>query len=333
VITAAGPRTLVRVTRRDTAAGRSVEESSHAGHLVVVDRDGAPLVGLGDPDELTFVRSTAKPFQAAACLELLEVGAGAGPTRGAPSPPETAVAWASHRGERDHLVAVERLLARSGLEADDLTCPPSTSEDDPCAGVSRLRHNCSGKHALFALAGARQGTDRSRLLDPDGPLQRVVLRGVAEALGPALATGVDGCGAPAVAVPLCGLARGFASLAVDDRWATVRRAGHSHPNLVGGEGRLETALLAAGVVAKVGAEGVFAAGWRDEAGAARGLAVKVSDGAARGATTATAGLLGELGLLPAGAWRPEPVLGGGAPAGEVAAAPDVHALADRLATG
>jgi L-asparaginase II len=314
---------LAATTREDVRSHAEIEESSHRGHLVVV-ADGDVAGHLGDPDLITFVRSTAKPFQATACLELLDLD---GPTL---TPAEIAVAWASHRAEPGHVRAVRRILGRSATLPDQLSCPPATGDADPGATPARVLHNCSGKHALFALAGLEQGTDRSRLLDPDGPLQRVVLATLADVLGPPAAIAVDGCGAPAVAIPLVALARGFAALATDDRFARVRDAGFAHPDLVGGSGRLESALLAAGVVAKVGAEGVFAASWTGPDGRAHGLAIKAADGAARAATAATIALLADLQVVPRATWTPDPVLGGGHPVGRVRAAPEVHALATEL---
>lgn len=317
------PAPLATVTRRDVASGREVPESVHVGHLVVVDADGAPIVAHGDPEHLTFVRSAAKPFQATACLELLD-GLDVPPTAH-PSPRELAVAWASHRAEDHHLEAVRSLLARAGVDEDALTCPPARPEADPSAGLAPVHGDCSGKHALFALVGRHLGIDRDALLDPAGTLQRVVLRVLTEALGPVRATGTDGCGAPAVAVALRGLAGGFAALAGDDRWARVRAAGLAHPATVGGEGRLETALLAAGTPAKSGAEGVFAAGWIAADGRPRGLAVKAADGAARAATVAAAAALAAVDRPAADRWHPAPPLGGGRPAGTIVAAAEVAA--------
>jgi L-asparaginase II len=312
---------IAEVTRRDERGGDEHVESSHRGTVALVDADGTVLASLGDPARSTFVRSTAKPFQAAACLELLDLAGSV------PGPAEIAVAWASHRGEPAHVEAVRRLLARSATPAERLTCPRDRPEADPGATPARILHNCSGKHALFALAGSEQACPHDRLLDADGPLQRAVLAGVEEALGPFEAVGVDGCGAPAVAVPLSQLARGYAALASEPRWARVRQAGLEHPRLVGGAGRLESELLAAGVVAKMGAEGIYAAGWVDERGRPRGLAVKAEDGAVRGAAAATVELLEALGVVPRDLWRPAAPQGGGRPVGRVRARPEVLALA------
>jgi L-asparaginase II len=306
---------IAEVTRRDVRSGEQIVESRHLGHVAVTDVHGALEASLGTPDRPVFVRSTAKPFQATACLELLDLAGGS------PSPAEVAVAWASHRGEPQHVEAVRQLLRRSATAPEQLTCPEDRPEADPGATPARLWHNCSGKHALFALAGLHQGTARDHLLDPDGPLQRVILATLTDVLGPLAAVGVDGCGAPAVAVPLTALARAYAELAVDDRWRRAREAGLAHPALVGGQGRVESALLAEGVVAKVGAEGVYAAGWVDRIGRAHGIALKAADGAPRGAAALLRDTLVALDVVPADVWAPPPPLGGGRPVGEVRPAP------------
>ena len=312
---------LTSVTRRDVTTGEQVVESVHTGHLVLTGPDGEVIGAIGDPEVVTFARSTAKPFQATACLELLALSGGT------PTPAEIAVAWSSHRAEPVHVEAVRRLLKRSATPARDLTCPPARGEHDPAAVPAPILNDCSGKHAMFALAGTHQGTERGDLLTPDGPLQRVVIGVLAEAFGPPRAIGVDGCGAPAVAVPLVAIARAYARLVTEPRWEAVRAAGFARPDLVGGEGRLETALLAEGVVAKPGAEGVFAAAWVGRDGSPRGLAVRTADGAHRSTEAAVAALLTDLGVVPPNTWLPPAPLGGGRSAGEVVVADAVRELA------
>lgn len=315
---------LVEVTRRDLRTGHDLVESVHHGHLAVARADGRVLASVGDARSPTFVRSAAKPFQALACLELL--GTAADELTAA----EVAVSWSSHRAEERHLDAVRRLLERSGTAEDALTCPVAVGEARPGASPSRVQRDCSGKHALFALAGRQLGLAGPALVAPDGALQRAVLDLVDATIGPIQALAVDGCGAPAVQVPLAGLAQGFAGLAAGDRGRRIRDAGFAHPELVGGDGRAETALLAAGIVAKPGAEGVFAAGWLDAQGRGSGVAVKVLDGASRAAATAVVGVLASLGVLEAGTWAAPAPTGGGAPVGEVRASAAVRDLAREL---
>lgn len=321
------PELLVEVTRRDLASNQQVVESRHAGHLVVVGPDGI-AAALGDPEHLTFVRSAAKPFQAAASLAIL-----AEHDEPLPASDQLAVGWASHRGEQRHLDAVAGLLERAGIDPDQLTCPPGIPEADPGADPARIQFNCSGKHALFALAGRSLGISGPDLLDPDGALQQRVLAEISTAMGTIHAVGTDGCGAPAVAVAVVGLARGFMQLITDARHLPIIRAGLEHPLLVGGEGRLESALLADGVVCKVGAEGVYGAAWTGADGSVWGIALKIEDGEVRGASAALHGALVALGVVTADVWRQEPPQGGGKPAGTIRAVAAVQQLADGLIDG
>lgn len=297
---------LAESTRTDVRSGDEVVESIHHGH-VVVTRGDQVVASLGDAGRATFIRSAAKPFQAAACLELLTTHVGA------LSGPLLAVSWASHRGEPAHLDAVRELCALAGIAPADLTCPADRPQDDPTADPARIHHNCSGKHALFALAGRHLGLDRDELLEPEARLQAAVLARLASDLGPAVAVGIDGCGAPAVAVPLSRLAVAYAQASVaGGSLGAVVEAGFDHPNLVGGRGRIESVLLGHGVVAKVGADGVYGAGREGV-----GVAVKVDGGNLDAAGVALQAVATHLGWFPGDAWQAEPVRGGGAPTGRV----------------
>jgi L-asparaginase II len=326
---------LAEVTRRDERSGDELVESMHHGHLVIIGPGPTPpgpgavpppwttVASLGDPEALTFVRSAAKPFQTVAALELL--GARADELSDA----EVAVSWGSHRGEPRHLQAVARLLERSGRAPAELTCPPAVAEADPGAAPTRIQHNCSGKHALFALAATVLGTSRETLLDRSGALQQYLLEELSQRMT-VVAVGIDGCGAPAVASPLWSLATAYAGLANLPWGERVRDAGYAHPLTVGGQGRLESALLAAGVMAKSGAEGVYAVGWSAADGGDWGLACKATDGSARGAAAATIAVLEGLAVVPDGTWLPPPPLGGGAPVGRVRATSAVARIIERI---
>jgi L-asparaginase II len=320
-VTPPGP--LAEVTRRDRRTGADVMESSHVGHVVVVGPTGEVVGATGDPDRPTFVRSTAKPFQAAASLAL------AGPLADDLTDAEVAIGWASHRGEPRHLDAVRHIVARIDLDPEELTTPPAVPEAQPHLDERRLHFNCSGKHALFALAGRAVGAAGQEVIDPDGPVQREVLAELERVLGPVSAVAVDGCGAPAVRTPLVGLARAFRLLWTEDHYARVRDAGLAHPGMIGGEGRLDTALLGVGVLAKAGAEGVYGASWRD-GDDSWGVAVKAEDGASRGASAALRDLLVALEVITPATWRHPPVLGGGRPQGQVRASEAVTRLAAGL---
>lgn len=283
-------------------------ESTHYGHLIVVDPDGRVLLSRGTPEEACYVRSTLKPVQV---LPLFLTGA----ADALALPDEAiAVAVASHSGQDAHLEAVQLLLDRAGLSPEALQCGTHlpyhapTAEALQAAGQAPgpIHCNCSGKHAAMLATCRHMGWDTETYRAPDHPLQRMIraelafLSGVPEA---ALAHGVDGCGVPVWHLPLAGLARAFARLTSPEglppthRQAAERitQAMTAHPLLVAGEGRLDTDLLAAGsgrLIAKIGGEGVHAGGLL---GSRLGWAIKVADGNRRAIAPALARALAALG--------------------------------------
>jgi L-asparaginase II len=315
------PPVLVRVTRD------GVEESTHRGHLVVTDTEGAVAVTLGDPDHTFYARSAAKPFQALAMLDLLDE---AGIVLDVEA---LAIACASHNGSASHQVEAARLLALADLDESALRCPPALPMDIHELVEQRtatsLAHNCSGKHAGFLLAHTATGGDPAAYLDPDTPLQQQVRERLAEAaLSELGGPGVDGCGAPAWVVRLRGLAAGFARLASGSGpYRRVRTAMISRPDLIGGGSCADTVLMLADhrMVAKRGAEAVLAAGLNHEWYGPLGLAVKIEDGSTRAASPALAAAAWALGAdVDDEIARPK-VLGGGRPHGIVEADPMIAA--------
>jgi L-asparaginase II len=254
-------------------------ESEHRVAWCVVERDGS--VTGPDPELPVFARSAVKPLQAlgsvrAGVLERFELGER-----------HLALACASHGGSAAHVETVAQVLEACGLVEDALACGPELPLDPRAAvGVrpSRIRHNCSGKHA-FGLA---------RCMAEDWPLDGYFRAGhrlqhamrdcVVDACGLTAPSqeATDGCGMRTFAVPLAALARAFGALAggglgpSGDRCAAAMRA---HPELVAYDGAIDTELMRAedGLVAKIGAEGVLAIGLPD----GRGLALKVRDGSVR----------------------------------------------------
>jgi L-asparaginase II len=137
---------------------------------------------------------------------------------------------------------------------------------------------------------------------------------------PVAAVAVDGCGAPQFAFGLTGLARAFRSLATaepDTPEARAAGAMRAHPVVIGGTGRDVSELMGAvpGLVAKEGAEGVYAAALPD----GRAMAVKVEDGAMRPLPVLLAGVLRRWGQdgRTIDRWAAPPILGGGRPVGEI----------------
>jgi L-asparaginase II len=249
-------------------------ESRHKAHAVRV-RDGEVVESWGDRGLVAYVRSAAKPLQA---LPLAEYDLPAD---------ELAIACASHEARPEQLVAVRALLERAGAEKDDLECGAEHG--------SRLRHNCSGKHAGFLFLCRARGWDTKGYRLPEHPLQQELLALVAQTVGrPAdqIATAIDGCGVPTFALSLTEMARLFAGFAAGSPpgMETVVAAMRGHPELVGGPRAVDTLVMRAfpGAVAKRGAEGVLCVGLPD----GTGVALKVEDGAYRASYAAAGAVLG-----------------------------------------
>jgi L-asparaginase II len=244
-----------------------VVEATHLVHVAASD-------GLlhGD-DVVSHLRSAAKPIQA---IPLAEAYDDLGDE-------ELAIACSSHQAEPAQLDAVRALLARAGATVDDLENGPQ--EDRP---AGKLGHNCSGKHAGFLAACRANGWPFAGYRLPEHPIQQRI-RSLLGGGEPA----VDGCGIPTYAQPLTAQARLL--LATPPRVAAAMRA---RPELVGGEGADDTALmqLRPGFVAKRGAEGLLCAVSPD----GRGYAFKVADGNGRALRPAVAAVLGveELASVP-----------------------------------
>lgn len=249
-------------------------EARHRVHAVVV-REGDVEESWGDARLVTYMRSAAKPFQALPAAEL-DLTAN-----------ELAIACASHGADPEQLDAVRALLARSGSGEEDLECGPEQG--------SRLKHNCSGKHAAMLAVCAARGWPREGYRLPGHPLQQEILAivaGAAERPAGEIPTANDGCGVVTFGLPLERIAHMFARLAQGDLAGSTRvvAAMTAHPKLVEGPAWAATEVMLAlpGAVAKGGAEGLLCVGLPD----GRGLALKAEDGASRATAPAAARILG-----------------------------------------
>lgn len=266
-------------------------ESVHHGVVALTGADGSLELALGPVDAPVLPRSSLKPLQA---LAMLRAGADlAGPL--------LALACASHSGEPVHLEGAQRILAAAGLPETALQNTPDRPIDDAererwvRAGrpPSALAQNCSGKHAGMLAACVAAGWDTDTYRDAGHPLQRLTVEVVEELCGePVAGHAVDGCGAPALAVSTAGLARAYGLLAAapaDTLEGRVAEAMRRHPEMVGGTGRDNTVLMreVPGLVAKDGAEAVYAVGLAD----GRGLVVKIADGRERARVVVTTAVL------------------------------------------
>lgn len=291
-------------------------ETVHHVCIAVVDADGTLVAGAGDPGLITPTRSASKPFQAYALVadgaaDALEVGGA-----------ELALASASHNSEVHQVETVRGWMQRLDLREDQLVCgphrslakdlgfhrPDGTWEAVDLAPPSRIASNCSGKHVGMLALAKFHGWNQDGYECDDHPVQQRCRSVIADWFALPMSDvhgAVDGCGVISWAVPLKGLATGYAKLAgADEPMRAVVRAMTEHPDLVAGKRRLCTTLMRAfpgKVLAKVGAGGVYGAALLDRG---LGIAIKVLDGDSKAASVALTAVLSELGLElnEAGEW-------------------------------
>jgi L-asparaginase len=261
-------------------------ESRHRVHAIAAS-DGRVLAEAGDTRLVSFLRSSAKPFQA---LPLVRA-------RDDLTDEEIAIASASHLARPEQLAAVRSLLAKAPAEESELECGP---EPTP------LGHNCSGKHAGMLALCRTKGWESGGYRLRTHPVQHACLAEIAEAAGVRgddLPTAVDGCGVLTFALPLDRMASMFGGLEQREGGARVAAAMRAHPELIRGPKAADTLLMREldGWTAKGGAEGLLCAAGPD----GLGIALKIEDGNMRAMRPALAELLrrlgfetGELGIEP-----------------------------------
>jgi L-asparaginase II len=301
------PEALVEVTRGSN--GVEHVENIHYGSVAVVDATGKLLHYVGDPNWMTFSRSTIKPFQATPFIT------DGGMAEFKLSLEEVALLCSSHSGEAFHLTGVESILQKAGANVSQLKCgchapmmfstlgqtPPNDAQ------WNALHNNCSGKHAGFLAWCNLNDKLTETYLEYEHPLQHAIRKSLAiwcNEKADNFLVGTDGCSAPNYAMPLKSLATGYARLASTKGGGTAKTlfdAMTMHPEYVSGTGRHDLAFMKAGVqngkadwVAKIGADGVQLIGIRS---AGIGIAVKVVDGNQRAVIAATIEVLRQLGVI------------------------------------
>jgi L-asparaginase II len=282
-----------------------IVETRHRGAVAVCDAEGGVVFSVGKIDDPVFPRSSAKLIQA---LPLVESGAADALCL---TDRELALACSSHSAEDGHVETANAMLMKAGLGEGDLECGahwPLHDHDQLVKFIrdgrepNQLHNNCSGKHAGFLCNCSHQGIDPKGYVGRDHEIQRQVKAVLEDLTGTQLGEsqcGIDGCSIPTYAIPLRGLARGFAKAATGhglgrQRAAAAKRlmdACIAHPWYTSGTKRFCIEIMEAGqgrIFAKTGADGVYAAAI-PETGA--GIALKCTDGSTRATETILASVL------------------------------------------
>lgn len=285
-------------------------ESVHYGSVAVVDVCGTLLHEVGDAYCKTFMRSSAKPIQA---MPIIFSGA---QDKYNFTSDELAVMCASHNGEDIHVNTVRSILKKIGVAEEKLSCGTHMPYYKPSADALiregkeplPVQCNCSGKHSAMLALSAYYGWDMDTYIQVDHPCQQMMIDTMSEVTDVPrddFWLGIDGCGVPVFGLPLYNMALAYARLSRPDVLSEkyskpaeiLAQAMYTSSMLVAGTGRFCTDLMRVmqgKVVAKTGAEAVYTVGIMDKG---IGIAVKVSDGGARGKELVVLKVMEDLGLI------------------------------------
>ncbi len=301
------PEALVHVIRGN------VVEAVHYGDVAVVDHHNELVFSRGNPENVTYLRSAAKPLQAAAALlKSVDVIYDL-------DDEEVALLCSSHSGERIHVGIAERVMTKFGLDPEELKCDSSYPLDKDrmlemiSTGMARspVYNNCSGKHMAMLAICNLMGWDKATYYKPEHPLQQYLRDVVAIFCGSetrSILMACDGCGVPVHGMSAMKMAMAYERLATanfedgqyQEACRKVVRVMSNHPFVIAGSGRFDFILSEAfkgGLIAKTGAEGVFCVGIPD---AQIGIAVKIHDGSQRGMEAIILRVLKIIDCLPDG---------------------------------
>lgn len=287
----------------------SVVESQHQVMAVVVDERAVPALYWGNIDYLTYPRSAIKLLQALPFVE-----SGAFDAFGFEDK-HLCLVCSSHRGEKNHILAVAEIMKKAGFREEQLVCGGHWPANEATAhemirrGINptAIINNCSGKHSgiiATCLHLKENPEGYEKYSHPAQARLRKVLSEVVRYDHEKAYYGVDGCGILTYAVPLQNMAIGMQAL-INPKEAESRKAAaqkilnavRNEPFYLSGSDDFTSDFIQVTkgrCIIKNGAEGVFC-GVIPEKGWA--FAIKAEDGSARAAQAVTAFLLDKLGVL------------------------------------
>lgn len=286
-------------------------ESTHEVHIAVVKNSGELLCSYGNPLRKTFPRSALKPFQAIPLIRRNVVD------KYNFSDADIAICCASHNGESRHRDQVLGILHKLKLDESYLKCGAHAPKNEKMykklihenKEITQVYNNCSGKHAGMLGDCLALNEDIESYYKSSHPLQREIVETLISVCGIErndLEIGIDGCGLPTHQFPLRKLAQGFSNLALPNSilnqtyvnaFKRIRNSMMSHSEMVGGDNSFDTDIMnnmPGKVVTKAGAEGVQGIGLVNSG---IGIAVKVEDGNARGASVVAMEVLRQLNFI------------------------------------
>ena len=205
-----------------------------------------------------FMRSCAKPLQASLAIDYgLDF-----------NKKEIALFCASHAGEEKHVKLAKQILNKIGLDDNYLKCgihnPLSQTAQVELIksnlNPTVLHNNCSGKHILMLALCKKNNWELGNYYLPEHPLQIEIKKKIYELceVNENYPVTQDGCGVPICSMPLKNMLTGYLNLFLSEKYKIIRDSFLEYPDIIGGEGRLETKIMTSSdeLIVKCGAGGI-----------------------------------------------------------------------------
>jgi len=230
-------------------------EEEHYGFIKYLS--GKEVISIGEDNKYPyFLRSCAKPLQASL---LIDYGIDK-----EFSSEQLAICCASHAGEECHINTVRSILKQNNLSEDLFRCgvqmPISETARKKVEKPEQIYNNCSGKHAMMLTISKKMGWPLENYDELEHPLQQAIKEKIYKLceVYENYPITKDGCGVPIFSMPLENILKGYLNLFLDDKYSRIKEAYQNNPYIIGGEGRLDTAIMTENphLIAKIGAGGL-----------------------------------------------------------------------------
>lgn len=232
-------------------------DCAYWGSIYFADKKNiTDFIGL-NPDEICFLRSLAKPLQAAILTDSNIIN------NFKLTGEEIAICLASHSGSEKHLKVLKKLAKKCGILISDLILEPQKPLDTRGfkGKKTKLHNNCSGKHLMMLIVSKYFGFDLKNYTNPNHPVQKLIHKKQDELSefksGKSLLT-FDGCSTPLWGIPIKNLVISYYNFVQDKKNSILIESALKNPYIFGGFNRLDSEIITLGkgkLFSKVGANG------------------------------------------------------------------------------
>ena len=280
-------------------------ESIHSAFAVAVDRFGDIICSIGDPQHITCIRSSLKPFQACAGVE-----SGAF-DKYKLSNAEIALTCSSHNAELIHTETAIKILDKIKLSINSLECGKHPAHHQKTrknmteskTPYTAIHNNCSGKHSGMLCLTKFFNYPIKGYIDINHPTQQYILNSLykySKIKNPYY--GIDGCSVPTPFYTLKTIAEMYQKIGNpnDSNMCKIYSAMRDHPYLIAGDGRFDSSFIKAlkgRGIAKGGGEAIQGITIKTKKHGVVGIAIKILDGSHRARASAIMKFLTHFKLL------------------------------------